>query len=600
MKRVRMLLRVSSNQQLEADGDLSVQREIVKEYILKHEDWELDEKEYFEGGVSGYKNSVTDRDILQEALSDAQKHEFDILVVYKDDRIGRRMWEIGAYVMQLKSYNVDIYTTKDGCISPDSDDIMGQMMLALRYGNAQKSSSDTGQRVKDTAQKLVKQGRFMGGKAPYGYELVLSGEISKHGRVLHKLKIVPEQAEVVKYIYSLSFEKEFGSSKIASELNNSKYKKIAPNDVWKSGTITSILTNPIYCGITAYKRRERTNGEYHRLDKQDWTYSDVINEEIKIIDVDLWNKVQMKRNNRAVRYKEGALKAKGVNVITRNDGMLPLIDVAYCGYCGAKLTNGSKYNYWTIKATGEKRASKIPIYKCPTAWSGVPHDEAKLFKADKIESLVFKYIAQYISSLQNNSETYKQIISNNEKEKEKVKKKINQCEQELNKIRVDINVMKSHIPDAMTGNYPLSVELIADTIKTFEVKQSEKENEIKELHIQYDNMQVDNKDLDDVYKLLPAWTDVFNSADKETKRVLVNKIVDKIIVTNEKITIKFKVHLDYIVNSENKPRMNDNNSTIPYRLIRDYRSIIFDDIFINMDSVKEGNVEKNDRQFLQK
>ena len=44
-------------------------------------------------------------------------------------------------------------------------DIMGQMMLALRYGNAQKSSVDTGMRVEDTAQKLVQQGKFMGGKA---------------------------------------------------------------------------------------------------------------------------------------------------------------------------------------------------------------------------------------------------------------------------------------------------------------------------------------------------------------------------------------------------------------------------------------------------
>ena len=35
MKKVRMLLRVSSNQQLEPDGDLSVQREIVKEFKTK-------------------------------------------------------------------------------------------------------------------------------------------------------------------------------------------------------------------------------------------------------------------------------------------------------------------------------------------------------------------------------------------------------------------------------------------------------------------------------------------------------------------------------------------------------------------------------------
>lgn len=55
MKRVRMLLRVSSNQQLEADGDLSVQRQLVKDYISNQFDWQLDEKEYFEGSNSGYK-----------------------------------------------------------------------------------------------------------------------------------------------------------------------------------------------------------------------------------------------------------------------------------------------------------------------------------------------------------------------------------------------------------------------------------------------------------------------------------------------------------------------------------------------------------------
>ena len=101
MKRVRILLRVSSNQQLESDGDLSIQRQLVQDYIQQHEDWLLDTKEYFEGSNSGYKNTVEKRDILQEALADAKKGEYDILAAYKDDRIGRRMWEIGAYVMTL-------------------------------------------------------------------------------------------------------------------------------------------------------------------------------------------------------------------------------------------------------------------------------------------------------------------------------------------------------------------------------------------------------------------------------------------------------------------------------------------------------------------
>lgn len=559
MKKVRMLLRVSSNQQLEADGDLTVQREIVKEYILKHEDWKLDEKEYFEGGVSGYKNSVYDRDVLQEALTDAQKHEYDILVVYKDDRIGRRMWEIGAYVMQLKGYGVDIYTTKDGCISPDNDDIMGQMMLALRYGNAQKSSSDTGQRVKDTAQKLVQQGKFMGGKAPYGYELVLSGEISKHGRALHKLQIIPEKAEVVKHIYELSYNKEFGSSKIALVLNeNEYYKKMAPKDYWKSGTITSILTNPIYCGITAYKRREKINGKNHRLDSDDWIYAKEVNEEIAIIEREIWNKIQEKRTNRCVRYRKGALEEKGVNVLLRNDGDLTLIDVAYCGYCGKKLTNGSRYNYWTIKETGEKRASKIPIYKCQTARIGIPHDKVTTFKADKIEKTVFQYISNYIESLQDNSNVYEQILDNNQKEKKAIGKRINKEKEELKKTVDGINIMKSHLPEAMIGTYPLSVEIIADTIRQFEEKKEKQEHEIKLLEEQYENMEIKLTDWDSVYKMLPTWKEVFESADKETKRVLINKIVDKVIITKEEIRIKFKINIS-------EPRMREYKDTIPYR-----------------------------------
>lgn len=555
MKKVRMLLRVSSNQQLEADGDLTVQREIVKEYILKQESWELDEKEYFEGGVSGYKNAVSERDALQEALQDARNREYDILVVYKDDRIGRRMWEIGAYVMQLKGYGVDIYTTKDGCISPDNDDIMGQMMLALRYGNAQKSSSDTGQRVKDTAQKLVQQGKFMGGKAPYGYQLILSGEISKHGRALHKLQIIPEQAEVVRYIYELSYNKEFGSSKIALVLNQHEYyRKLAPKDLWKSGTITSILTNPIYCGITAYKRRERIHGKNHRLDAEDWIYAKEVNEEIAIIEKELWNKIQEKRTNRNVRYRKGALEEKGVNVLLRNDGSLTLIDVLYCGYCGAKMTNGSKYSYWTIKGTGEKRASKIPIYRCQTAQIGIPHNKVKAFKADKIEKMVFQYISSYIESLQDNSNVYEQILINNQREKQILEKRINKTKEERKKTQEGIRIMKSHIPEAMTGTYPLSVEVIADSIKQFEEKEEMQTHEIELLEKQYENMEIKMTDWDCVYQMLPTWKEVFESADRETKRVLINKIVEKIIVTEEEIRIKFKINVD-------RPRVKEHKET---------------------------------------
>lgn len=544
MKRVRMLLRVSSNQQLEADGDLSVQRQLVKDYIFSQSDWQLDEKEYFEGSNSGYKNAVADRNILQEALQDAKAKEYDILVVYKDDRMGRRMWEIGAYIMSLKSFGVDIYTVKDGCISPESDDIMGQMMLALRYGNAQKSSSDTGMRVKDIAQKLVQKGKFMGGKAPYGYKLELSGEVSKHGRALHHLVVVPEQAEVVKYIYELSLHKEFGAAKIARILNEHEvYKNRAPRDVWKCGTIVSILTNPIYAGYTAYKRRERIDGRYHKLESRDWVYAEKPDPEITIIDENVWNRTQDTRKQRGDKYIKSP-ENKDVTIIRRNSGMLALIDVLHCGYCGRKMTNGSRYNYWTIKDTGERRTSKVAIYKCQNAWSGVPHNKTSQYRADQIEPMVFEALAEYIGKLQENENVFTQIEENQNRQKVIKQSELDREQSELKNIQNKIAVMESNIPNAMTGDYPLSLEELADIIRKHRELEKKHKRIVEEKEAELDAMKVSMDDWENIRSRIPTWQDVFWNADTTTKRVLVDKLIERIDITRDNINIRFKINLN--------------------------------------------------------
>lgn len=547
-KRVRILLRVSSNQQLEADGDMDVQRQLVLDYIAEQEDWLFDGKEYFEGGVSGYKNSVEDRDILQEVYKDAEKREYDILVVYKDDRIGRRMWEMGSYVMSLKSFGVDTYSVKDGCISPETTDIMGQMMLALRYGSAQKSSSDTGMRVKDTAQKLVKKGKFMGGKAPYGYILEYSGEISKHGRALKHLVKVSEQLEVVKYIFQLSFYKEYGSAKIAQTLNtHEKYKDMAPTTTWKGGTITSIIQNPIYAGYAAYKRRERINGKYHRLDAGDWIFSEEADKDIAIISLEFWNDVQEKRQKRNYHYST-KLNDQDVHIIKSNHGGMPLIDVLYCGYCGSKLTNNSKYNYWTIKATGEKKVSKIPIYRCQLGAQGIPHPGKINYKAIDIEQIVLKELYDFLIQLQKDQDIIEKI-----KEKQKHKKTEEKIELEKQKaillqIQNKIEVLEESIPDAITNQYPLSLPDLTELIKKQKNKKEEQIAVIKSIEARIESEQKMELDYNTLYEEIPTWKDIVKNADSDTKRVLVNKLIKKIEVKENEVSIEYNYDLRKIAN----------------------------------------------------
>jgi hypothetical protein len=421
---------------------------------------------------------------------------------------------------------------------------MGQMVLALRYGNAQKSSSDTGQRVKDTAEKLVQKGKFMGGSAPFGYTLEYSNEISKHGRALKHLVIVPEQAEVVKHIYHLSLDKEYGSTKIAKTLNeDEKYKTLAPNDVWKSGTITSILTNPIYAGHTAYKRRERTNGKYRRLDSSEWVLSVAANDSITIIDSDTWNKVQEKRKKRGDKYIK-KLENKDVTVIRRNDGMLALVDVLHCGYCGCKMVNGSKYSYWTIKETGERRTRQIPIYKCQNAWQGVPHDKTKQHRADKIEPIVFDALAKYIARLQRNENVFEQIQTNQNTEKKTLEKIIAKEKQELAKIQQNIDVLESNIPNAMQEKYPLSLEELAAIIHKHKEQFKAQQEVIRQKEANLNNVSVNVSEWQELRQQLPSWQEVFMNADTATKRVLVNKLIERIDITKDDIIIRFKININ--------------------------------------------------------
>lgn len=539
MKRARILLRVSSSQQLEADGDLTVQRQLVQDYIFSHEDWVLDEKEYFEGSSSGYKNPVANRNVLQDALQDARNKEYDILVAYKDDRIGRLMWEIGAYVMDLKSYGVDIYTVKDGCISPSQDDIMGQIMLALRYGNAQKSSADTGVRVKDTARKLVQQGKFMGGTAPYGYELILSGEISKHGRALHRLSVIPEQAAIVRYIYELSLYREYGSQKIARILNEKEeYRALAPHSLWKSGTVAGILTNPVYTGHTAYKRREHISGKYHRTDSHEWILSSEADPGITLIDMETWKKVQEKRGRRRAK---SAPKASPLLQDSPKpySGPLAFIGILYCGYCGSRLINASRYSYWTL-ATGERRSRKIPVYSCPHALQGVPHASKCQYRADSIEPPLFQAVSDFIGKLLEKESLSHEMERIRKEALKQKKRELSKIKREYSSLQDKILMIEDKIPESLSGNSPFAPRELASLHARYQEQARAQASLIRQKELELEKPGTLSGRPSGNGDVPLSWKELFLNADISAKRVLIRHVVRRIDIKESEIIIRFK------------------------------------------------------------
>lgn len=68
--------------------DIPMQRIAAHEFIGRMPDWVLI-REFEEKGISGSKVSASKRDAIQDLKELALRHEFDVLLVFMFDRLGR-------------------------------------------------------------------------------------------------------------------------------------------------------------------------------------------------------------------------------------------------------------------------------------------------------------------------------------------------------------------------------------------------------------------------------------------------------------------------------------------------------------------------------
>ena len=557
-KRVRTLLRVSSRQQLH-DDDIPIQRAEAKAYIDKRPDWEFD-KEYIEKAVSAYKNSVQDREVLQQILADAKEHEFDVLLTYMSDRIGRQE-EYSFYVSALNQLGIEVWTIKDGQLK--TEEHIDKLLNYIRFWQNEGESKKTSMRVRDTQKELIKTGKFVGGKAPFGYELRHTGEISNHGRLLKRPVVVEEKAEIVRHIYSLAVYQGMGYDKIAKTLNAEGVPPVEA-DSWKSSTISSILKNPIYMGYPCINRRIN-HGSSTRLDRRDWIYSEEQQEDLVIISPQLWEKAQEIREARkakinAAKESSSKLHEELYNVPFSTKGKLALIGFTYCGYCGKRLKNGSYANHWTTKA-GEKKVSFVGRYSCPEKCK-----ERSCYSQDYLEGIVFEVVGRYMEHLKSIDVTgeLKKIYSQQEKG---VEKELKQIQSEQRKLKQDIETLEEHIPEAIRGDYYFSAEKLSDMIEEKQKSLIELEGKVKEIKVKMANTRVQRSDMEKFIANTPNWKEEFENADVPTKQMLLSTIIDRIEVMDGDISIKFKIRLqDYVNESgiyEGEKPENKGKSPVP-------------------------------------
>lgn len=196
MKRVYCLYRVSTKGQVDKN-DIPIQRLKCHEFT-DIKGWQI-LKEFFEKGISGFKVSSNDRDAIQDIKAAALNKEFDVLLVFMFDRLGRREDETPFVVEWFVKHGIEVWSTQEG--EQRFDNHVDKLMNYIKFWQASGESIKTSVRMKTRMQQLTLEWKYTGGPVPYGYKKVKSGEMGKKGRELYKLEIEPEEAEIVRLVF---------------------------------------------------------------------------------------------------------------------------------------------------------------------------------------------------------------------------------------------------------------------------------------------------------------------------------------------------------------------------------------------------------------
>ena len=252
--RVALYLRVSTDEQAREGYGLSVQEEKLRafcqsqpaEYVIN------DGCVYRDEGYSGSLD-IKQRPELSRLFEDAEKKKFDVVVVYRLDRFFRNTRHLLNAFEVLKSYDVSFQSATE---SFNTNEISGRLLLRLLASIAEAERETTRERTMSGKLKAAREGKFVTGVAPYGYRI---------DKQTKKLILVPEQAEVVKKIFSLVIDERLSLREVEDRVNklglpppyNAKYKKRKTLNYWHKRTIGRILTNEVYTGTFYYRKYKR-------------------------------------------------------------------------------------------------------------------------------------------------------------------------------------------------------------------------------------------------------------------------------------------------------------------------------------------------------
>lgn len=235
--RAALYYRTSTQGQEEKHTIASQKAELPK--YAERMGWEI-VGEYEDEGKSG--SFTQGREDFLRLLDDANKKKFDVLLVIEFSRISRSADPIerAMIVKTLKDNNIKVASPADGIQSVESLD--DELMVYLKQWQAAKESAATRERTIRGKRNKVLNGEYCLPGIAYGLKKIVTREGQK---ISHEVVENPEEAAVLRRIYSWVVGQQKSLNWSAKELNRRAEKGLGPytrkGNRWTVSNLSGIL-----------------------------------------------------------------------------------------------------------------------------------------------------------------------------------------------------------------------------------------------------------------------------------------------------------------------------------------------------------------------
>jgi len=376
--KVYIYTRVSTAMQI--DGySLDAQKARMKAFA-DYNDYEI-VGEYEDAGKSG--KSIEGRFEFNRMMEDIKsgKDGVAFVLVFKLSRFGRNAADVLSTLQIMQDFGVNLICVEDGI---DSSKDAGKLMISVLSAVAEIERENIRVQTMEGRIQKAREGKWNGGFAPYGYQLVDG-----------KLEINEEEAPAIRTIFDQYVHTDIGSNGIAKYLENHGIHKIqrqnGKNPLFDSHLIRLILKNPVYCGKIAHGRRKTekvhgTRNDYHLVEQDNYILVDGLHE--PIVTEEVWQEAQVKLLAQAKKYE---------HVNRGKDERTHLLSgIVKCPICGAGMygnksikhkKDGTKYKDFYYY--GCKHRSMTRGHKC---------DYKKQIREELLDDAVAEIIVKLVSN----------------------------------------------------------------------------------------------------------------------------------------------------------------------------------------------------------